>query len=124
MFEANILPGEGFEEFVIWEMKGKVSDTGRAGGSYNPTEKKCLGILTTAKPKEIEQWQQKGHPVTHKITQFGTTTKAAETNYLVLAAGRQFYVQGIKNPGGLDVTRIYYVEERKDLRIGGAGNGK
>lgn len=124
VFQANILPGQGFGELEIWEIQGGLSSTGRpTGGSWKATGWKLTGIVTTANQKEIDQWKQNGHPISHKVTSHGAMEKAKATDYLIMEDGRQFYVQGIKNPGNLNVTMIYYVEERKDIRIGGGSHG-
>ena len=116
MFQANILPGQGFIPFNIWRANNAISGSGRAiSGKPADTKKKITGILTNASQKEIDQWKQKGFPITHKITQYGAETKAQESDYLV-GNGAEYYVRGKKNPGNLNVTMIYYVEERHDLK--------
>ena len=78
-----------------------------------------IGTLATASQKEIEQWKQNGHPITHKIVQQGIKNVASATNYLVLSEvgkkDRYFYVQGAGNPGELNHMMRYFVEERSDL---------
>ena len=81
-----------------------------------------IGILATASQKEIEQWKQNGHPITHKIVQQGVQNAAIVTNYLVLSEkgkkDRFFYIQGASNPAELNHIMRYFVEERKDLTNG------
>ena len=116
MFQANILPGQGFVPFEIWRENSAISESGRAqSGKPQSTGKEILGILTNASQKEIDQWKQKGFPITHKITQYGAEEKAMQSDYLV-GNGAEYYVQGKKNPGNLNVTMIYYVEERSDIK--------
>lgn len=118
MFTANILPGQGFKSFMVYKMKSEVSASGRAvKGSYKPTGDEFYGLLTSASQKEIDQWKQQGHPITHKIIEYSAQQKAGATDYLKLTHDkRQFYVQGVKNPADLNVTMIYYVEERLDIK--------
>lgn len=124
MFQANILPGQGFVPFEIWEQAGGVTSTGRATTQKpQKTDRWFYGILTNASEKEIEQQKQKGHPITHKITEYSAMVKAKETDILVSPDGREFYIQTLKNPGNLDVTMLYYVEERYDLKLAGEDNG-
>lgn len=124
MFQANVLPGQGFQKLAVWEKQGGLSRAGRpAGGSWKETGRRLLGIVTEASPKEIDQWKQNGHPISHKVTSYGAMEKAKATDYLMMEDGRQFYVQGVKDPGNLSITMIYYVEERKDIRIEGDENG-
>lgn len=117
MFQANIVPGQGFQGFTIHEKSGGVTGSGRAwGNGYRATKKTFFGMLTNASQKEIDQWKQNGHPITHKIIEFSAETKAKATDYLVKEDGRKFYVQGTKNHGDLNVSVTYYVEERADLK--------
>jgi hypothetical protein len=119
MFTANILPGQGFMKYGVYTEQNTVTSTGRAqtGGKLQSTGDKLLGMLVNASQKEIDQWKQNGHPITHKIIEYSSMVKAKATDYLINDHdGRQFYVQGTKNPANLNVTMIYYVEERLDLK--------
>ena len=117
MFTSNLLPGHGFQSFTAHKKKTNVGSTGRPKATeYDETDVKFLGALIRATQKEIDQWKQNGHPITHKITEFSALAKARATDYLISEDGRQFYIQGIKNPGDLNVTMIYYVEERYDVK--------
>jgi hypothetical protein len=117
MFPANILPGQGFIPFTVYRKKDTVTASGRAvPGKYQLTIDQFYGIVVNANQQEVDQWKQNGHPITHKVIQYGGGVEAKVTDYLKAGNGGEFYVQGLKNPGGLNVTRIYYVEERFDLK--------
>ena len=117
MFQANLLPGQGFQPFTVHTKSGGTTKTGRPiEGTYQKTDVTIYGMLTRAKQDEIEKWKQEGHPITHTITEFSAMKKANTGNLLVKVDGREFYVQGVKNPGDLNVTMIYYVEERFDIK--------
>lgn len=117
MFTPNIVPGQGFIPFEIFTKKGGLTGTGRAVPSqYEPTTQSFLGMLTNANQKEVERWSKNDHPITHKVTSYGAMVKAKATDDIKSKDGRCFYVQGVKNPGNLDVTMIYYVEERADMK--------
>ena len=115
-------PGQGFKTFKV---KVKINDLTASGkpisGGYRDSGA-ILGILATATQKEAEHWKQLGHPITHKIVQYGVGSAAMATNYLVLSKqgkkDRYFYIQGTGNPGELNHLMRYYVEERKDLEDG------
>ena len=116
MFPANLVPGQGFQPLTIYEKTGKLSSTRRpTTAKYEATEKVLFGMITNASQKTVDQWKQKGHPVTHKIVQYGAMVKAKPTDFLVLHDSRKFLVQGIKNHGDLNISVSYYVEERFDL---------
>ena len=118
MFVANIVPGQGFQAFTVYEQTTSTSKSGRAvTGSYNKTRKKLFGMLTNASQREVEQWKQNGHPVTHKIVQYSAHPRANATDYLKLDNGRYVYVSGVKNHADMNICITYYVEERADLAI-------
>ena len=118
MFTAHLVPGQGFQEFKVYKQEAGMTESGRAtkNATIKPTDISFWGQLTKASQKEIEQWKQNGHPITHAIIEFSAEKKAQATNYLETDDGRQFYVQGSRNPGDLNVTIIYYVEERFDVK--------
>ena len=114
----QLLPGHGFKEFTIHTQGVSISKTGRPQ-KKSPEEKYnkvFFGALIKASQKEIDQWKQNGHPITHKIIAYGAKPKARPTDYLVTDDTREFYVQGRNNPGDLNVTMVYYVEERLDMK--------
>lgn len=117
MFTANLLPGHSFQPFTVYKRVGSVTATGRPAKetAIEETETTFLGALVGASQKEKDQWKQEGHPITHKIIEFSAVEKAKPSSYLVTEDGRQFYIQGAKNPGNMNVTMIYYVEERFDI---------
>lgn len=119
MFTANLLPGHGFQQFIVHINKSEISSTGRPQNTeLEETDTVLFGALIGASQKEKEQWKQNGHPITHKIVEYSAEKKAQACDYLVTESGRQFYIQGIKNPGDLNVTMIYHVEERFDVKKG------
>lgn len=116
MFTANILPGQGFQPFEVWSENNGISASGRATtGVPEKTDKKILGMLVGASQKEIDQWKQEGHPITHKIIEYSAEPKAKATDILK-GNGSEYKVKGTKNPANLNVTMIYYVEERMDIK--------
>ena len=116
MFTPNLVPGQGFKRFQILKKVGGVTDTGRAWSKgYERSGEYILGILVDANQSEQDQWKQSGHPVTHKIIEYGAMVKAKATDYLRTDDGRKFYVTGINNHADLNVAVSYYVEERYDV---------
>lgn len=119
MFAANIVPGQGFVRFTVYEKRDEITPSGRAvEGKYKLTEKQFYGIVANASQREIDQWKQNGHPITHKIVQYSSVYGANATDYILSENGGEFYVQGAKNPAGLNLTNVYYVEQRNDLQKG------
>ena len=116
MFTANILPGQGFIPFEVWSENNGISESGRAmSGKLEKTSDTIYGMLVNASQKEIDQWKQNGHPISHKIIEYSAMKKAKATDYLK-GNGAEYKVKGVKNPGNLNVTMIYYVEERLDIK--------
>lgn len=117
MFQANLLPGQGFMPCKVYKKGSTITRTGRpVNAEYTPSEVCFFGILTAASQTEKEQWKQNGHPITHKIIEYSAVEKANVTDIIVGNMGAEYYVQGVKNPGNLNVTMIYYVEERLDYK--------
>lgn len=118
MFTAYLLPGHSFKQFTVYKHSGSISETGRASkeSEIAETDITFLAARIRASQKEKEQWKQNGHPITHKIIEYSAQVKARPRDYLVTEDGRQFYIQGTDNPGDMNVTMIYYVEERFDVR--------
>lgn len=114
-------PGQGYKTFSVKKRANTLSASGKAQkGSYTDVGN-VIGCFASITEKEIEQWKQKGHPVSHKIVQRGIVNVAKATNYLVLTengTSRYFYVQGTADPGELHHMIRYFVEERKDLKDG------
>lgn len=123
MFSTNLVPGQGFVKLTIWEPKSGVASSGRpVSTGYANTGLFLYGVVTDAPQKEIEAWKQNSHPISHEIIEYGAVRRAKAADYLVSDDGRCFYVQGLKNPGGLNVSLVYYVEERAGVN-GKAFNG-
>ncbi len=117
MFIANIVPGQGFHKFKIYSKKGGLTEEGTPIISeYTETENSFWGILAEASQKDIAEWKQNQHPITHTIVQHGAEVKAKSTDYIVLENGRKFYIQGTVNAASFNVAMIYYVEERFDIK--------
>ena len=113
-----LVPGQGFQTFTRLARKTAVTGAGRPWGGGLQEQGAMDGILTNIDPREAEQWQQDGHPVTHKIVQWLTENQANPQDVLVLQDGdttRTFLIQGLRNPGELGHCIVYYCEERRDL---------
>lgn len=117
MFVTNIVPGQGFSTYHVHKKIGGLTSSGKPKqAEIADTGIEFYGMLVNASQKEKEEWKQNKHPITHKIIEYSAMAKAKATDFLVMDDGRQFYVQGTKNPANLSVTVIYYVEERLDVR--------
>lgn len=117
MFTTNIVPGQGFQKFRIRKQATVLTPSGRAvPAPPDATDDYFFGIMVNASQREIEQWKQNGHPISHKIVEYSAVKRAIPTDWLVNGEGREFYVEGVKNPGELNVSCIYFVNERLDIR--------
>lgn len=122
MFRGNHRPGQGFKRFTVLKRVGGTSKTHRpVTGNLEP-QCEFWGMISQASPKEVEQWKQSGHPISHTIVQYGAENNAVETDIIELdepgsnkCPTRQFLVQAARDPGGLGHTVVYKVEERVDL---------
>lgn len=117
MFNANLVPGSGFQKFTICNKKSSLSSSGTPiTQGYEETKDVFWGIPAIASQREIAEWKQNQHPITHTVVQYGTGVQAKATDYIVADDGRKFYIQGVDNAGNLGVAMIYYVEERFDIK--------
>lgn len=118
MFSGLLRPGQGFQIFEVLQRIGVMSATARPETYLEPSGT-IRGILVQSDPKEVEQWKQDGHPITHTVIQRWDKFPAKATDVLQLKAkdgkARHFLVQGVKNPGELGHFTIYFVLEREDL---------
>ena len=126
-FRGLLRPGQGFKRFSILRREGAVTKTGRPYTGAKSPYGEIIGMITEADPREIEQWKQRGTPITHTIVQRGSTARAKANDILELQQAecdhdgkhrhRKFQVKGDpKDPGELGHFLIYHVEERKDLQ--------
>jgi len=119
MFHPNLRVGDGFQPLTIYRKTETTSQTGRTQkGQYKKTGLQIWGMIMNASQTEKEQWKQAGHPISHKILQYGRQPSLAEAADVIKADrnGRNYYVQGTKDPAQLGVTAVYYVEERLDVK--------
>lgn len=123
-FRALLRPGQGFKPFTVYKRTGGKTESGRpltAKVEKLEEQGRFFGIISQADPREIEQWKQNGHPITHTIVQRGTEGRAFETDVLEqvdpkTGKKRRFLVQTIHDPGELGHFLVYKVEERRDLQ--------
>lgn len=117
MFRSLIRPLQGFRPFTVLRRVGSTTATGRPTTGSLTQQGQIVGVISAATQKEIEQWKQNGHPITHTIVQRGTTNQAKATDILELqGTDRRFLVQGVHNPAELGHFTSYKVEEREDLQ--------
>ena len=125
-FRGLLRPGQGFMLFRVLRRKGGTTETGRPCTKKLEQTGAFYGIVSKASPKEVEQWKQRGSPITHTIVQRGTEEHAKANDVLELmpecpwgeeAKPRHFLVKGKPhNPGELGHFLVYVVEERMDLQ--------
>lgn len=110
-----VRPGNLFKDFIIEKNSPKVTSTGRVANSHFGDGTNILkGCLAAATDEERTNHSQKDHIVTHTIVQAGSP-KAKRTDKLVLGE-RVFYIVNMDDAGGLGISTIYYVEERRDAK--------
>lgn len=122
-FRPMLRPGQGFKPFTILRRGGKLTGGGRPVAGKPEPMGEFFGIISQASQKEVEQFKQNGHPITHTIIKRGGKNNAVETDVLELcdkdgdqSVTRRFKVQSVQDPGELGHFLIYKVEERADLQ--------
>ena len=106
-------PGSLFRKFLVEKKNTELRDTGRKDTVFKATGRIVIGVLSDAKPSEIQRWKELQHPITHTIVQAGGPTLAKAGDRLVHGS-RYFFVQGTDDPSMLGAFSLYYVEERSD----------
>lgn len=120
-FRGFLRPGQGFKQFTILHRVGGTTATGRPQTKKFIPSGELYGIVSQASPKEIEQWKQDGHPITHTIIQRGTEERVKATDILELCEPdqkpRYFIIRGKpKDVGQIGHFTVYKAEEREDLQ--------
>lgn len=116
-FRGLLRPGQGFKAFAVLRKKGGTTASGRPKATTLSPDGEIYGIISQASQREVEQWKQNGHPITHTIVQRGTKDRAKASEILELkGTNRRFSIKGVTDPGELGHFTIYYVEEREDLQ--------
>ena len=119
-FRGLLRPGQGFKRFIVYRRIGGISATGRPQTKKLEPYGELFGIISQANPTEVEQWKQKGHPITDTIIQRGTDELARANDVLELdmpgEPHRRFLVQGKpKDVGHIGHFTVWKVQERDDL---------
>lgn len=110
-----VRPGNLFKDFIIEKNSQKVTSTGRVANCHSGDGANIIkGCLAEASDEDRTNHSQKEHIVTHTIVQSGSP-KAKRADRLVLGE-RIFYIVNIDDAGGLGISTIYYVEERRDAK--------
>ena len=116
-FRGLLRPGQEFRLFKVLRKKGGTTASGRPKATSLSPDGEFYGIISQASQKDIEQWKQNGHPISHTIVQRGTKDRAKATEILELdGTNRRFIIKGVQDPGELGHFTIYKVEERVDLQ--------
>lgn len=110
-----LFPGQGSQKFIAKRAIPVISDSGRVKPMRYEVVCEFMAVLTSATPKEQEQWNQTGHPVTHKVVQ-PVPKEGAKAGDVLCLNGRLFTIQGVRNPGELNHYNVYYCEERRDAQ--------
>lgn len=103
-------PGQQYKRYTISRKIAKTDARGRT--TYSKTAcpvGELYGAISVCSPKEREQWNQLGHPVTHKIIVEGNCIARADD--IVERNGRKFYVESNKNSGALDMFNVLWCRE-------------
>lgn len=112
----NFLPGQELRPFAVYRNGERKTESGRVVMNGAEFVGEIRGILSAAKPAEIERWRQLEHPVTHKIIQQGVPPFEIRPGDSIVHGERRYIVQADPyNPGGINHWTIYYCDERSDL---------
>lgn len=107
----RFVPGQEKKRFTVLRKNSKRNARGKVIYGYDPEKPVSyfLGSLSQASQKEIEQWNQTGHPVTHTVVVYRCCEARAED--IVVVENRKFYVQGKRNPAELGFFDVLFCNE-------------
>ena len=108
-------PGNLLKEFIVEISVEGIDKRGRPVSTY--VQNGCntfKGVLAAASASEQIRWEQRSHPVTHTVVQYGKPS--AKAGDKLVLGDRVFLVQDIDEAGTVGVATIYYVEERNDIQ--------
>ena len=114
-------PGDEIKTFSILRKTANESSIGRITTPINSAPIGILqGALSSASQREIDQWKQQNHPITHKVVSSGQTVAQAEDvlslDDVAAHTSRRFYIQGKRDPGELGIRQVLYCEERPGMQ--------
>lgn len=112
-------PGQQYKGYTIYRKVATTDERGRTSYSKEPIPVgKLFGAISLCSPKEREQWNQLGHPITHKVVVEGMCDAHADD--IIERDGRRFYVESNKNSGALDMFNVLWCRELNG--VGAVGN--
>lgn len=106
-------PGQQYRWFTIYRKQAQTDDKGRT--TYHKVGEAVgmfYGAIASASQREITQWQQNGHPITHKIVIDGYY-QAVQPTDIVLYDNRRFYVQSVKHNGMMSLFTVLFCREQE-----------
>lgn len=105
-------PGQEWKEFKLYRRKAVLDKKGSM--KYEPIKQTeeplttITGFIAEATQKEMSEWKQRKHPVSHTIVVNGDCEAQAED--ILVYENRNFHVKGKDNPFGLGIFQIIYCE--------------
>ncbi|MCB6569986.1 hypothetical protein LI142_10795 [Eubacterium limosum] len=107
----RFVPGQEKKQFTVLRKSSKRNTRGKVIYGYDPQKpvSSFLGSLSQASQKEIEQWNQNGHPITHTVVVYRCCDARSED--IVVVENRKFYVQGKRNPAELGFFDVLFCNE-------------
>jgi hypothetical protein len=114
---AFLFPGQEVRHFTVTRTGTRETPNGRELSDGTAIERgEIQAVLAQASPREIEQWRQLQHPITHKIIEQGVSGFDILPGDAFHLGNRSFVNQSMPyNVGDIDHWTIYYCQERKDV---------
>ena len=111
---VHFRPGQQLKTFEVYKPQSGADSKGRIKSNLaNAYAFDLRAPITQAKQKEIEQYKQQGHPITHTVKATGHPDVSASD---VLKLGdRKFYVENTTDPSELGFELWIWCEERKGV---------
>ena len=103
-------PGQEIKTFTIKRKETNKDAKGRLTYGEHTEIGTLKGAITSANQKEVNQWKQNGHPITHRIRVRGVSLVQAED--VLYYNDRKWYVQAVQNPSELGIYTVIWCDER------------
>ncbi|MEA4922157.1 MAG: hypothetical protein VB031_02180 [Eubacteriaceae bacterium] len=109
-------PGQELKTFTIKKNNKSLDAKGRPMSVPEATTTSFKGMISAASQREVQQWKELGHPISHTVASRDSAAMALQAEDIITTASRKFYVQGVTDPGELGIYAIAYCEERFDAK--------
>ncbi len=118
MPQMYLRPGQIFLWFTVEHLQSALNSRGREVKSWEAAipPARFQGTKAAASQDDTDRYKQAQHPISHTIAAPGPALAVAGDRLKTDNGSKPLYIQGVENPGGLNLWTVYQCEERLDER--------